>query len=118
MEKLSEKLSMHRFANAPSDQTGTSVRAASLAKRYPLKLANIDGVGYRSQRFPFRHGQRKHALVKLCKRMLGFGVLRHWDRPREGPICAFKPIAAIFLAMHVLFLLAAQHQRPVLDVDC
>ncbi len=32
-------------------------------------------------------------------------------------VCALKPITAIFLSVHILLFLAAQHQSPVLDYD-
>jgi len=57
------------------------------------------------------------AFVKFCESVVRIGVFRHRDRAREGPICALKPIAAVFLAVHSLFFLAAQHQRPILDAD-
>ena len=33
----------------------------------------------------------------------------------EGPIRPFKSIAAVFLAVHILLFLTAQHQCPILD---
>jgi hypothetical protein len=53
-----------------------------------LALANIDHATRGSRRLRFRHGQRKHTIVKLCQGVIGVGVFRHGNRAHEASIGA------------------------------